>query len=88
MKTVTFNVFGTDYKIKTDRDDHYVLELARMVDERMRKINSQYPQGSLTRTAVFSAINLADELISTRLAYEKQLNHRIGLLIEKLVKVL
>ncbi|MCS7257986.1 MAG: cell division protein ZapA [candidate division WOR-3 bacterium] len=88
MKTYTLNVFGINYKIKTDRDDEYVSEVARMVDEKMHKINELYPQGSLARTAVLAAINLADELISTRQTYEKQLNQKIGSLIEKLVKVL
>jgi cell division protein ZapA len=88
MKTYTLNVFGSEYKIKTDRESDYVFEIARIVDEKMRAINAQYPQGSLARTAIISAINLVDDFYTEHKALEKQLNQRIGLLIEKLVKVL
>jgi cell division protein ZapA (FtsZ GTPase activity inhibitor) len=87
LKTFTLNVLGSDYKIKTDRNGDYVLNIGRIVDEKMKQINKQYPQGSLGKTAVMTCINLVDDFLTDKQTDTEQTNRRINLLIEKLERI-
>ncbi len=87
MKTYNLNVFGSEYKIKTDRNGDYVLKIEKIVDDKMKTINREYPQGSLAKTAIMTSINLADDFLSNEQLNNEQVNRRIGLLIEKLERI-
>lgn len=87
MKTYNLNVFGSEYKIKTDRNGDYVLKIEKIVDEKMKSINREYRQGSLAKTAIMTSINLADDFLSAEQLNNEQINRRIGLLIEKLERI-
>lgn len=87
MKTFVLNVLGSDYKIKTDRNGDYVLNIGKIVDEKMKQIHKQYPQGSLAKTAVVSCINLVDDFLTKEQEDVTLINRRINLLIEKLERI-
>jgi len=87
MKTYILNVFGSDYKIKTDRNGDYVLNIGKIVDEKMKQIHKQYPQGSLAKTAVVSCINLVDDYLEDKQHQNELISRRINLLIEKLERI-
>ncbi|MCX7785609.1 MAG: cell division protein ZapA [candidate division WOR-3 bacterium] len=87
MKTFVLNVLGSDYKIKADRDGAYIYQVGKIVDEKMKQIHKQFPQGSLARTAVVSCINLVDEFLTKEQENEAKLKSRIYQLIEKLERV-
>ncbi len=87
MKTYSLNVFGSEYKIKTDRNGDYIYKIGKIVDEKMKMINTQYPQGSLAKTAIVSCINLVDDFLTAQENESDQINRRIGLLIEKLERI-
>lgn len=87
MKTFTLNVFGSDYKIKTDRNGDYVLNIGKIVDEKMKQIHKQYPQGSLAKNAVVSCISLVDDYLEEKQQQNELINRRISLLIEKLERI-
>ena len=87
MKTFTLNVLGSDYKIKTDRNGDYVLNIGKIVDDKMKQINKHYPQGSLGKTAVVTCINLVDDFLTEKQTDIEQTNRRINSLIEKLERI-
>jgi cell division protein ZapA (FtsZ GTPase activity inhibitor) len=87
MKTYNLNVFGSDYKIKTDRNGDYVLNIGKIVDEKMKQIHRQYPQGSLAKTAVVSCINIVDDYLAKETETHELINRRINSLIEKLERI-
>lgn len=87
MKTFSLNVLGSEYKIKTDRNGDYVFMIGKIVDEKMKEIHKSYPQGSLSKTAVVSCINLVDDFLAEKQENNDLINRRINLLIEKLERV-
>jgi cell division protein ZapA len=88
MKSVIVNVFGSDYNIKADSDGEHVREVAGIVDRKMREIDSQFNQGSSTRTAVLTCLNLVDEHLLQRREDARWVSRRVGMLARKLESVL
>lgn len=87
VKTLVCNILGSDYKIKNDRNGDYVLNIGKIVDQKMKQIHKQYPQGSLAKTAVVSCINLVDDFLTKEQNDNELINRRINSLIEKLERV-
>lgn len=90
MKSIVVSVFGSDYNVKADSgDEAHIVEVARLVDEKMREIDAQFRQPSPTRTAVFAAMNFADELLRQQRGVDPDwCCRRVGALIDKLDTVL
>ncbi|MEO0074045.1 MAG: cell division protein ZapA [candidate division WOR-3 bacterium] len=84
MKSFTVKVFGSDYNIKADSDVEHVMEVARIVDERMREIDQRYRQPSPARTAVLACMSLVDEHLTAGRADMTWIERRVASLIEKL----
>jgi cell division protein ZapA len=55
-------IFGAVYSVRGDQDREYLQELARRVDETMRRISGRSATGDPARIAILAALNLADEL--------------------------
>ena len=45
MKSVVVNVFGSEYNVRADSDGEHVLEVAGIVDRKMREMDRQFSQG-------------------------------------------
>jgi len=88
METLVVKIFGNDYSVRADRDGDHVLEVAQIVDSKLREIDRQYSQGSPVRTAVLACMNLVDEYETESRASAEWLSSRVGSLIEKLENVL
>ena len=88
MKSVIVNVFGSDYNVRADSDGEHVQEVARIVDRKMRDIDRQFNQGSSTRTAVLTCLNLVDEHLIQRREDARWVSRRVGTLTKKLESVL
>lgn len=88
MKTFTVRVFGSDYNIKADSDVEHVMEVARIVDERMREIDQRYHQPSPARTAVLACMSLVDEHLAAGRPDMTWVERRVASLIEKLGTVI
>jgi len=84
MKSVVVNVFGSDYNVRADSDGEHVREVAGIVDRKMREMDRQFNQGSSTRTAVLTCMNLVDEHLLERREDARWVARRVGGLIEKL----
>ena len=88
METFRVKVFGNEYSVRADSGGDHVSRVACIVDERMRNIDSQYQQGSSTRTAVLACMNLVDDRLREDRERSEWLRRRVGTLIEKLDTVL
>jgi cell division protein ZapA len=60
-RTVTVEIHGHRYPIKSTLDAAYVAELAAHVDEKMRLALKECPAGDTLKVAVLAALNIADE---------------------------
>ncbi len=88
MQNFVVKVFGSEYNIRADQDGEYVLKIAEIVDKKMREISSQFQQPNTVRTAVLACMNLVDESLQNARAEKEWISQRVGVLIEKLAKVL
>jgi len=90
MKSIVVNVFGSDYNVKADIDgEAHIVEVAGLVDKKMREIDAQYRQPTPARTAVFAALNFADDLLKGQRGVDGGwVRHRVGALIDKLDTVI
>ncbi len=88
MKSVIVNVFGSDYNVRADSEGAHIQEVAGIVDRKMREIDRQFNQGSSTRTAVLTCMNLVDEHLLQRREDASWVSRRVGVLAKKLESVL
>ncbi len=72
-------IFGQTYNVRGEGDPDYLLELARLVDSRMRDVAAQVATIDPLKIAILAALNIADEFSRFR----KQRNDAAGILIEK-----
>jgi cell division protein ZapA len=61
-KSVTVEIFGQRYPIRSGLDPEYVRRLATYVDGKIRAASDSAPSGDPVRLAVLAALNIADEL--------------------------
>ncbi|MDD4170787.1 MAG: cell division protein ZapA [Syntrophomonas sp.] len=59
---VTVEIFNQEYIVKGNENAEYIEMLAAYVDRRMRMIEQRNHSLSITKVAVLTALNLADEL--------------------------
>lgn len=69
---VEVNIFGERFVIRGDAETGYISEVARLVDRRMRELNSQHKNLSKYKIAILTAINLADEVLQEKLQSENR----------------
>jgi len=86
MKNLVVNIFGNEYKIKTD-DESNILEVAKIVDNKMREVHEKYPKLSRAETADYTCLNLVEDFLRQDKEKTEWVKSRIGLLIEKLERV-
>ncbi len=86
MKNLVVNIFGNEYKIKTDNESN-ILEVAKIVDNKMREVHEKYPKLSRAETADYACLNLVEDYLRQDKEKTEWVKSRIGLLIEKLERV-
>lgn len=67
---IVVNIFNEQYALKSDLSEEKVQQLAAQVDSRMRRIHSAQSSLSLSRIAVLVALELADEALNNKEAYD------------------
>ena len=65
-RSVAIQIFGHEYRIKTDADPAGVERLARMVDDTMARIRDRTGAVDSLDLAVMAALNLANDLLSAQ----------------------
>jgi len=61
-KSVSVEIFGQRYPIRSSLDPDYIKRLATYVDGKIRAAGDSAPSGDAVRLAVLAALNIADEL--------------------------
>jgi cell division protein ZapA len=77
--STTVEIFGQSYNVRGDGDPDYLLELARLVDSRMRDVAAQVATVDPAKIAILAALNIADEFSR----YRKQREDAAGIWIER-----
>ena len=68
-------IYGQIYSLKGEGNQKYVQELAAYVDRKMREIAEHTTTVDSLKLAVLAAVNIADELHSTREQMAQQEQH-------------
>ena len=68
---VTVTIFGEEYTIKGDEKPEYIEMIASYVDRKMHAISQRSPNLTITKVAVLTALNLADELSKLQEDYDE-----------------
>lgn len=70
---VCVKIFGEEYAIRSTAPPEYIEEIARYVDEKMRKVAETNEKLSISKVAVLAALNIADELCRLKAEHERSL---------------
>ncbi len=65
------NIFGTEYALKADENQDYVIEIAKYVDQKMREIDRSQAITSNLKIAILAALHIADELHQLRQYHDR-----------------
>lgn len=65
-RSVAIQIFGHEYKIRTDADPDGVERIARLVDDTMARIRERTGTVDSMDLAVMAALNLANDLLATK----------------------
>ncbi|RMH62006.1 MAG: cell division protein ZapA [Calditrichaeota bacterium] len=90
---IKVNIFGSEYSLIGDEDDASVKQIAEYVDKKMREIDRSTNISSISRIAILTALNIAEELYQERQYRERlleqlneearKMNHKISELLEE-----
>ena len=66
-KTISVNIYGQDYMLKSTGDEDYIHKIAKIVQERMKEVESAGldANSQQLKIAVLAAMNIADELLQS-----------------------
>ena len=65
IESVVVEIYDQQYHLR-GVDTEHIIELARFVDGKMRKVAEQSATADSLRVAVLAALNIADELVQAR----------------------
>jgi cell division protein ZapA len=65
-RSVTVEVAGLKFQLKTDADEAYVKSLARFVTEKVEEVRSSSRTIATHNLALLAAMNIADDLFRSR----------------------
>ena len=77
--STSVEIFGQTYNVRGDGDPDYLMELARLVDTRMREVAGQVATVDPMKIAILAALNIADEFSR----YRKKREDAAGIWIER-----
>lgn len=77
-RSVAIQIFGHEYKIRTDADPDGVERIARLVDDTMARIRERTGTVDSLDLAVMAALNLANDLLATKTREQRSREAGIG----------
>ena len=77
-RSVAIQIFGHDYRIKTEADPAGVERLARLVDDTMARIRERTGAVDTLDLAVMAALNLANDLLAAQAREQEHTRHHIS----------
>ena len=63
---ITVDIYGTEYVIVGTESANHINQVASMVDEKMREINSKNPSLGTNKLAVLTAINAVNDYLKIK----------------------
>lgn len=66
MHKAEVEILGERHTIRADKDPDYIVKVAEYVDKTMREVVSKTNTVSVEKVAILGALNIADELFTTR----------------------
>lgn len=66
---LTVNIYGQEYTLRGDDPPEHIMEVATLVDKKMRQLGQRFPGLPVTKVAVLAALHMADELCKLREDY-------------------
>jgi len=84
MQTVTVNIYGEQYAVKTDDEPEYVEQVAHYVDTKMKEIADAGKVVTTSKIAILAALNIADEFLKAEVARQEN-DSETGRRIERLL---
>ena len=72
-ETVEVTIFNQTYRLRSETGKDHVEQIARIVDERMRRISAQITTHDVSKIAILTALNIADEMQNLRNYYETEI---------------
>lgn len=92
MKSIRVNILGRDYALRVrEEDEQQTRDLARFVEERMRRFQQAHPEQAELTTAIITSLALAEELHDLQAehtAAQEQLDAELGALADRLADTL
>jgi len=85
-KSVSVEIFGQRYPIRSTLDEEYIKRLAAYVDGKIRAAGDTAPSGDPVRLAVLAALNIADEMFTMR-QKQQQIEGPLRKRVEKCVSL-
>ncbi|WP_227765757.1 cell division protein ZapA [Zhaonella formicivorans] len=67
---VSVNIYNSEYVVRANEPSDYIEMLAALVDRKMRQIGQRNPNMPVSKVAVLTALNLADELCKLQEDYD------------------
>src|SRR5262249_13666335 len=69
---VQVQIFGHTYTIRSEAEQHYIMDVASYVDRKSGEITEKLPVASLSKVAILASLNIADELFKERASQRSQ----------------
>jgi len=66
----SIRVYGQEYVVRSAYSSRQIKDIGAYVDKKMREIDNRSPNLTLTRLAVLTSLNIADELFRLKDDYE------------------
>jgi cell division protein ZapA len=63
-------IYGEEYIVRGDSPPEYITNIAQYVDKKMKQLGNRNPLLSVTKIAVLTALNIADELSKLQEDYD------------------
>ncbi len=71
MNEVKMEIFSRSYILRGDKPVTHLRRVAREVDYRMKEVSEMAPNMDVTRVAVLTALNLAEEYLEIQERYDR-----------------
>lgn len=71
MGTVTVKINGTDYPLKGEENERYLIKVASYVDRKVRKLMENNSSLSTASASILAAINVVDDMFKLQEAYNE-----------------
>ncbi|MCB0280077.1 MAG: cell division protein ZapA [Calditrichaeota bacterium] len=61
-ESIEVTIYGQSYNLRTDNDQRGIIEVAQVIDQKMRDLASKLSMSSTAKLAILAALNLIYEL--------------------------